>query len=193
MLSHHALEQLRPGHAESSIMRTRRHTGGPRRRQVTDRIAKIAIGGLKLTNEVSSPKVLRVGHRNSISVVGDHEDAPVRTVFGAQAAPDAVILDDNLKVIASMNGVDRTSDHAMWIRAGPTGGSDQEIIQSLSGPEQAWNRNTMCLRPVLLDTAPGAGVATRAVIEVEHKDALTFIEPLFDILVEDSVTHRRTV
>ena len=137
--------------------------------------------------------MLRVRHRNSVSVVRYHENAAVRTVFGAQAAPDAVVLDDNLKVLASMNGVDGTSDHAMWIGAGPTGGSDHEIIQPLSGAEQARDRNTVRLRSVLFDTALGAGVAPRAVIQVEHKDALTFIEPLFDILVEHSVTHGRTV
>ena len=142
---------------------------------------------------MSSPDVLRVGHRNPISFVRYHEDAAVGTVFGAQAAPDAVVLYDDLKVLASMNGVDGTSDHAMWIRAGPTGGSDHKIIQALSGPEQARYRNTVRLRPMLLDTALGACVAPRAVIQVEYENALTLIQTLRDVIIEDSVTHRRTV
>ena len=48
-------------------------------------------------------------------------------------------------------------------------------------------------RPVLLDAAPGAGVAPRAVIQVEHKNALTFVETLLDILIENSVAHGRAV
>ena len=137
--------------------------------------------------------MLRPRHRNPVAFVRYHENAAVGTVFGAQAAPDAMVLDDNLKVFASMNGVDGTSDHAMRIRAGSAGSGNQKIIQASSRPEQARNRNTVRLRPVLLDTAPRARVAPGAVIQVEHKDALTFIEPLFDILVEDSVTHGRTV
>ena len=45
------------------------------------------------------------------------------------------------------------------------------------------------LRPVLLDTGLGACVASRAVIQVKHENALAFIQTLLDILVEDSVTH----
>ena len=51
------------------------------------------------------------------------------------------------------------------------------------------NRNPVRVCPVLLDTTPGAGVAARAVIQVEHKNDLTFIKTLFDIVIEDSVTH----
>ncbi len=54
-----------------------------------------------------------------------------------------MVLDDDLKVLSAMNGIDRAPDHAMWIRAGPTGGGDQEIIQALSGPEQARDRNSV--------------------------------------------------
>ena len=92
-----------------------------------------------------------------------------------------------------MNGVDRTSFHAMWFRAGPTGSRDHEVIQTLPSPEQARDRNPVCPRSVLLDTASRTRVAARAVIQVEHKNALTFVKTLLDILVENSVTHRRAV
>ena len=153
------------------------------------RIAKIAVGGLKLADDVSSPDALRVGHCNRISFVRYHENAAVGAVLGAQSASDAMVLDHDLKVLASMNGVDGTSDHAMWIRAGPAGGCDHEIIQASSGSKQARDRNTVGRRPVLLDTALGAGVAPRAFIQVEHENALTFIKTLLDVLVENSVTH----
>ena len=193
MFSHHALEQLWPGHAKRRIVRTGGHTGWPRRGQITARVAKITVRRLQLANDMGSPHVLRIGHRNPMSFVRDHENAAVWTVFGAQAAPDAMILDHDLEVFASMNRIDGTSDHAMWIGAGPTRGRDHEVVQALPGAKQTRNRNPVRLRPMSLDATPRAGIATGAIVQVEDKNALTFVETLLDIVVENPVTDSRAV
>ena len=95
----------------------------------------------------------------------------------------------DLEVFASMNGIHRTPDHAMWIGAGATRRGNHEIIQALSGAEQTRDRNTVRLDPVLLDTASGTGIAPRAIVQVEHENALALIKTLRDVLVEDSMTH----
>lgn len=48
-------------------------------------------------------------------------------------------------------------------------------------------------RPVLFDTSPRAGVATRAVIEVKDEDALAFVETLFDVIIQDAMADSRAV
>jgi hypothetical protein len=59
--------------------------------------------------------------------------------------------------------------------------------------EKARDRDAVRLLPVPLDTAPGTGVAARAVIQIKHKDALTFVKALLDILIQNAMTHRRAV
>jgi hypothetical protein len=146
-----------------------------------------------LAYDVSSSDLLRVRDCDPVTFVRYHENAAIGTILGAQTAPDAVVFDNDLQVLASMNGVNRTSDHAMWVGAGPTGGGDEEVIEASSGAKEARDWNAVCLGAVLLDTTPGTGVAAGAVIKVEHENALTFIEALFDILIEHPVTYRRTV
>ena len=104
-----------------------------------------------------------------------------------------MVLDHDLQVLASMNGIDRTSFHAMWFGARSTGSRDQEIIQALAGAKQTRDRNTMCLRAMLLDAASRARVAACAVIQIEHENVLTFVKTLLDILVENSVAYGRAV
>src|SRR5207302_3648558 len=98
----------------------------------------------------------------------------------------------DLEVFASVNGIDRTADHAMWIRAGPARGSNHKIVQASSSAKQARDRHTVRLGPVLLDTTSSAGIAPRAVVQVEDENALTFVESLSNVLIEDSVTDGRT-
>src|SRR4051812_16400065 len=92
-----------------------------------------------------------------------------------------------------MNGVNRTSRHAMRVGAGPAGGGDEKVIEASTGPQQAWDRNAVRFGSVRFDTGPGARIAPRAVIQVEHENALAFIKALLDILIEDSVPYRRAV
>ena len=83
MRSHHALEQLWPRHAEGRIVRTCRYAGRVRRGEVSSRIAKVAIGGLKLADKMRVSEVIRIGDCNAISFVRYHEYAAVGTVLGA--------------------------------------------------------------------------------------------------------------
>ena len=115
MSSHHMIEQLRSGHAKSSIVRTCRYTGGPRRCQVSQGIAEIAIGSFQLGSEANRSDTVR--HTDSVSFIRQHEDAAIRTVFGAQTATDAVIFNNDLKMFSSVNGVNRTTNHAMRVGA----------------------------------------------------------------------------
>ena len=98
-----------------------------------------------------------------------------------------MVFDYYLEVLAAMDRIDRTSDHAMRIGAGPTGSRDHEIIEATPGTEKARDRDAVSLRPVSFDTAPGTRVAPCAVIQVNHEDALTFVKALLDILIEDAM------
>ena len=133
--------------------------------------------------------VFQVRHGETVSLVGYHEDAAVRAVFGAQTTSDAVVFDDDLKMFASVNGIDRTSDHAMWIRAGSAGGRDHEIVQTSSVPKQTWNWNAVRSGSVLFDATSGTCVAARTIIQIEHENALTLVETLRDIFVQNSVAY----
>ena len=104
-----------------------------------------------------------------------------------------MILDDNLQVVASMNGINRTPGHAMWVGTRPAGGGDQKVIQASTSAEQAWDRDAVRFCSVSFDTASGACIASRAVIQIEHENALTFKKTLFDILIEHSVTYGRAI
>lgn len=135
MGSHHAFEELRPSHAEGCVVRAGCDTSRPRRGKVTARITEIAVSRLQVAGEVSVAGKVRLGHGHSITFVRNHEDAAIWAILGAQPTSDAVVLNDNLEVLAPMNGVNRTAHHAMWIGARPAGGGDEEIIQALSGTQ----------------------------------------------------------
>jgi hypothetical protein len=66
------------------------------------------------------------------------------------------------------------------------------MVQAPPIAEQSRDRNTMRLGPMLLDTASGACIAPRAVIQIQDENALALIETLRDVVIEDSMTHRRT-
>ena len=96
-------------------------------------------------------------------------------------------------MLPSMNGVNRTPGHAVWVGTGAAGGSDQKIIHASTGTKQAWDRNAVRLCPVSFDTAPGTCIAPRAVVQIEHENALAFKKTLLDILIQNSMTYRRAV
>jgi|ERR1051325_6387563 hypothetical protein len=104
-----------------------------------------------------------------------------------------MVFDYYLEVLAAMDRIDRTSDHAMRIGAGPTGSRDHEIIKPAPGTEKARDRDAVSLRPVSFDTTPGTRVAPCAVVQVKDEDALTFVKALLDILIEDAMANRGTV
>ena len=104
-----------------------------------------------------------------------------------------MVLNHDLQMFAAMNRIDRTTGHAMRVGARPTGSGDKVVIEPLPRPEQARDRNSVSRGAMPLDTSPGAGVAPGAIIKIQNQNALTFIEALFDILIQNTVTHGRAV
>jgi hypothetical protein len=102
-----------------------------------------------------------------------------------------MVLYYDLKVLASVNGIDWATNHAMRIGAGPARGSNHKIVQASSSTEKARDGDAMCLSPVLLDATSGTGIATSTVVQVEDKNTLTLVESLSNVVVEDSVTDGR--
>ena len=100
-----------------------------------------------------------------------------------------MILDNDLKMFAAMNGIDRTSDHAMRIGAGSARGRDHKMVQTSSISEQTWDRDPVRRCAMPLDATFGACITPRAVIQVEHENALALIETLRNVCIEDAMAH----
>lgn len=106
----------------------------------------MTIRGVQLADDVGSPDVLRVEHRNSISFVRNHENAAVRTILGVRSATIA--------------------------RPGAGAGSESRVSPlRVARHSLSYTRRSAC-----------------RVIQVEPKNALTFVKALLDIVVENSVT-----
>ncbi len=121
----------------------------------------------------------------SLSLVGHHENAAVRTILRAQPAADAVILDDDL-LVPCRGGSNPPGNRPCNGRPCTSGRrSPRRNCRSASRRAAAAKRPVPCeCVPVLLDAAPRALVATRASVQVEHEHALRLVKPLLDVFVE---------
>src|SRR5207244_4439891 len=128
-----------------------------------------------------------IEHVDTSLFIWHHEDITIGTVIRAQPATDAVILDDNLQVLAAMDRVHRTADHAMRIGARAAGGANEEVLEAETVPEHARDGHAVRYSAVLLNAALGAFVASRAKIHVEHEKAPAFVETLLDIIAEQCI------
>ena len=83
-------------------------------------IAQVARRGLGLGNPLALFRI--VGQRliDLVVLVVHHPDVSVRAIVGAQAASDAVVFDDDLLMLAAVDGVDRAADHAVGVLAAST-------------------------------------------------------------------------
>ena len=99
------------------------------------RVAEIAGGGLELGDSRRRTGTSGVRDFQTLAAVWDHEDVSVGTIFGAQTAADAVILDHDLKVFAAVNGIHRTAGHAVRIGAGSACGRNEIISKTPAVPQ----------------------------------------------------------
>ena len=64
-------------------------------------------------------------------------DVAIGAAVGAQAAPDAPVLDDDFEGVTAADGTDRATDHAKRITTLATGGGDQVFVKAQSLAHQA--------------------------------------------------------
>src|SRR5688500_3951109 len=93
-----------------------------------------------------------------------------------------MILNDDLKMFAAMNGVHGTADHAVWIEAGTARGRDDEIGESFPIAKQARNRHTVRVPAMFLDATSRALIAASAAVQIEDENAPSFVEPLVYVI-----------
>src|SRR5882762_10336864 len=101
-----------------------------------------------------------------------HIDVAVRTKLRAFAAADAPILDDDLEVFLTANGADRALRHAERIAAGAAGRRDQKMVVAQAIAQQT--RDAVVRLCASLD----AGIATRAIIQIDQEKILRFKQSL---------------
>jgi len=90
-------------------------------------------------------------------------------------------------MFAAMNRIDRTTRHAMRIRAGATRNRDEIIAEATTVAQQARDRHAVRFVAMLSDATFGAFVATRAQIHVEHENAPAFVETLLNVLSHERI------
>src|SRR5205823_4894606 len=92
-----------------------------------------------------------------------HLDGAVRALPGAQLAADAPVFDDDLAVVAAVDGADRAAAHADGVQAGPARQRDQEAVET-------WPLQEQPAAAVVVDVHAGADalVAARAPVQVDQ-------------------------
>ncbi len=178
------LQQLRPRHAERRVVRTRRHALRLRDGEIAVRVAQIARRRFQMPDAHCPFRVDGVLHLDFVPLVGQHENTAVRTIRRTQPAPDAVVLDDDLLVPSAMDRIHRTTHHAMRVRTRAATRRHDVIAEAHALAHQPRDAHAVRMMAVFLDASARALVATRAAVQVQHKDALPLVKPLFDVLVE---------
>ena len=107
-----------------------------------------------------------------------HVDVPVGAKLGAFSAADAPILDDDFKVLLPADRTDRALRHAKRIAAGAARRRDEKMIVAQAVAEQP--RDAVMRFRAGLD----AGIAARAIIEIDEEKILRFEQSLIEIIVE---------
>lgn len=88
-----------------------------------------------------------------------------------------------------VDGVHGAADHAVGVGAGAARGGDDEAVEAQPVAQQARDGHAVGGASVFLHAAACALVAAGAAVEVEHEDAAPFIEPLFHVIVQESLAH----
>ena len=78
-------------------------------------VAQIAREGLGPGDRPGLAGVVGISHFREVEQVTLHEDVAIRTVARAQAATNAMVLNDDLHVLAAVDRIDRATDHAISI------------------------------------------------------------------------------
>jgi hypothetical protein len=107
----------------------------------------------------------------------------VRAILRAQAAPDAPILDNYFKRIASSNRPNGAPDHAERIAALPAAGGHKILVEAQAVAHQT--------RDPVVRVSAGihASVAARAILQIQNQQALRFHQTLREELVDGDVVN----
>lgn len=141
--SQDALQQLRTGHTERCIVRAGGNALRFRRRIFSVGIAQVARRSFELADHRDAAPRSRVMSFDKFSPVGFHENTAVGAVRGTQAAANAMVLNDDLKMFAAMDGVHGAADHAVRIEAGTARGRHDEVGESFPIAKQTRNRDAV--------------------------------------------------
>ena len=106
------------------------------------RVAEVAGGGFE-RRDTSLAVGIPFQRRNRLELVGRHENASVGTIRGAQAAADAMVFNDDLKMSPAMNGVHRAADHAMRVGARAARSGDDIFVEALAIAQQSWQGHSV--------------------------------------------------
>ena len=158
------LEKLVAGHAMGGVVRAGGDATRVRRGSLVVGVAQVAIDRFHLRWLI-----------RRVSFVRLDEDATVGTIRRAKTAADAVVLDDDLHVLAAVDGVDRAAGHAVGRVAGTASRGDHVVGETLSVAEHPGHGHAVRFGAVALDAAARAFVAAGAAIEVEHEHTARFV------------------
>lgn len=181
-----ALEQFWPSHSERRIVRAGSDALRIGRRVFAVGIAQVTRRGFELAHFGQTVTTSLAVRFDEVSLIGHHENAAVGTVRSTQAAANAVVLNDDLKVLAAVNRVHRTADHAMRIEAGTARGRDDEIREPLAISQQTRDGNPVRMTSMLFDATSGALVAAGASIQIEDENASAFVKSLVHVVGEQA-------
>ena len=174
----HALQDLLAGEPVGRVVRA----GGDTRRRgcgaVIRGVAEVACGRLRLSDRDGARGICVVRRLVDAVPVRHHEDAPIRAILRAQATADAVILDDNLEVLAAVDRIHGAARHAVRIGARAARRGDEHVAELHPVAKQARDGHAVRFRAVLLDAAARAFIAPRAEIQIEREDAPPLIKSL---------------
>ena len=107
-----------------------------------------------------------------------HVDVAVGTVVGAQAAADAPVFDDDLQRVAPPDRADRTADHAERVATLAAGSGDQIFVEAQAFADQAADA------VVSIGAGADALIAARALLQIEHQQALRLHQSLGQELID---------
>src|SRR5712664_1390772 len=110
-------------------------------------------------------------------------DVAVGTILGAEAAADAPIFDDDFERISPSNRTDRAADHAERVAALAATRGDEILIEAQAIADET--RDAV----VCVSASVDAGVAARAIVQIQNQQALRFHQALRKELIDGDVVN----
>jgi hypothetical protein len=111
-------------------------------------------------------------------------DVAVGTILRAEAAADAPIFDDNFERISPSNRADGAADHAQRVAALAATRGDEILIEAQAIADET--RDSV----VSVSASVDAGIAARAVLQIQNQQALRFHQALREELIDgDAANH----
>ena len=110
-------------------------------------------------------------------------DVAVGTILRAEAAADAPIFDDDFERISPSNRTDRAADHAQRVAALTATRGDEILVEAQAVADET--RDAV----VSVGASVDAGVAARAVLQIQNQQALRFHQALRQELIDGDVAN----